>query len=380
MRGGNGVSLNTRRIVLSGYYGFDNLGDESILFTIINNLKHLGFEPVVLSGNPKKTSESFDVEAVDRMNITAVIKTLKNSDGLISGGGSLIQDATSKKSPIYYLGVIKIAQMLRKPVYFYAQGVGPINQKWLKPFIKHAVSRCAYISVRDEESFNLLKRIGIKKPIELDADPVFNISKFNHFKKTSFNSELSDFLKEKPILISLRKWHNSENVAIEVSNLINKLSKEHPFKFLFVPFHLNEDLTLLSEIEKLLSDKAKINSYFIKEELSINSYLSIFDSISLTVGVRLHSLIFAASKNIPFVGISYDPKIESFLKLYDEQPVFSIDNWDNTSLEKKILSILNEHDVFSEKIKQKNSIMAKEHKPGINFLQDGVHYEQFTRS
>nr|WP_316046858.1 polysaccharide pyruvyl transferase family protein [Planococcus glaciei] len=104
------------RIVLSGYYGFDNVGDEAILYAIIQSLKEYYPEIgiVVLSNKPEKTARTYGVEAVNRWNVAEVAKAIKAADGLISGGGSLLQDETGRKSIPYYAGVMKIAQFLKK--------------------------------------------------------------------------------------------------------------------------------------------------------------------------------------------------------------------------------------------------------------------------
>ena len=146
------------RIVLSGYYGFDNVGDEAILFAIIQSLKeyHPGVNLTVLSNNPEKTAASYKVNAVNRWNINEVRKALKESDCLISGGGSLLQDETGMKSISYYSGVMKIAQFLKKPVFIYAQGMGPVKSKINRQIMKHVLQRSEMITVRDKHSKSCL--------------------------------------------------------------------------------------------------------------------------------------------------------------------------------------------------------------------------------
>lgn len=91
-------------IVLSGYYGFNNIGDEAILYSIIQSLRRL--EPeidiTVLSNNPEVTESLYQTKAVNRWNPAEILLALKQADGLISGGGSLFQDETGFKSVAYY--------------------------------------------------------------------------------------------------------------------------------------------------------------------------------------------------------------------------------------------------------------------------------------
>lgn len=118
------------RLVLSGYYGFYNVGDEAILQSIIESLskENPDIELVVLSNDSKYTKEMYGVESVDRWDIKAVYHAIKNSDGVISGGGSLLQDQTSTKSILYYTGIMGLARLLKKPYYIYSQGIGQLQK------------------------------------------------------------------------------------------------------------------------------------------------------------------------------------------------------------------------------------------------------------
>lgn len=127
----------SQKLVISGYYGFRNSGDEAVLKSILTALEeesqrsNITIEPIVLSGDPESTTAMYGVRSVHRMKLKEVREALKESDGLISGGGSLLQDATGLKSIPYYLGVIKLAQWLKKPTFIYAQGLALCIVKFL---------------------------------------------------------------------------------------------------------------------------------------------------------------------------------------------------------------------------------------------------------
>ena len=99
-----------KKVLLSGYYGFDNSGDDAILKAIIKDLKEneSSIDIVVLSKNPEKTREVYKVKAVDRFNLLEVYRAMKATDLFISGGGSLLQDVTSSRSLWYYLMTMEI--------------------------------------------------------------------------------------------------------------------------------------------------------------------------------------------------------------------------------------------------------------------------------
>ena len=118
------------KVVISGYYGFNNIGDESILTAIISNIKDNieDIDITVLSKDPELTYKNHEVDAINRRDIFGIIKEIKNCDLLISGGGSLLQDVTSSRSILYYLAIILIGIFFKKKVMIYSQGIGPINK------------------------------------------------------------------------------------------------------------------------------------------------------------------------------------------------------------------------------------------------------------
>ena len=141
-------------ILISGYYGFDNIGDESILRTLVSSLReHIpDCSLTVLSHNPASTREKYGVEAVERMSPMAILRAVKKCDMLISGGGSLLQDVTSSKSLHYYLSIIRCAQFFRKKVFIYSQGIGPIDRPGNRRAAAKALKKADGIVVRDERS------------------------------------------------------------------------------------------------------------------------------------------------------------------------------------------------------------------------------------
>lgn len=121
------------RLVISGYYGFGNAGDEAMLAAILEAILEVVPEAdiTVISGNPRHTAEKHGVKAVGRFDVTGIFNAIKRCDLLISGGGSLLQDVTSNRSLYYYLSIISLANMLGKKVMLYAQGMGPCASLWL---------------------------------------------------------------------------------------------------------------------------------------------------------------------------------------------------------------------------------------------------------
>jgi polysaccharide pyruvyl transferase CsaB len=323
------------RVVISGYYGFDNVGDEAILLSIIQALRTLNpsISITVLSNNLNQTESLYSVKAVNRWNVNAVAQAINSSDGLISGGGSLLQDETGWKSIPYYAGIMKIAQFLGKPVFVYAQGMGPFKMGFNKWIVRQVIQKTKVITVRDKESKSLLESIGVKKPITIAPDPVIGLN-------TSQNR--SDFLENQGIsgsvlTVAIREWPSPIDYKTKIAKALDQCVQKG-INVIFVPMHGKNDNETSEEIASLM----KQSSLIAPHDAPIEEKISVIGDSDLLFGMRLHSLIFAAITNTPFISLSYDPKIDAFTSLCGQPLIGNMveDNWDETTITSKIESIM----------------------------------------
>lgn len=301
------------KVVLSGYYGFHNVGDEAILFAIIEALKkeEPAVEIVVFSNDPEYTKKTYGVDAVNRWKLAEVSKVIRSSDGFISGGGSLLQDKTGGRSVVYYTGLMLLAKWWKKPVFIYAQGMGPLEKKTSRSIVSWVLSKVEAITVRDTESKELLKEIGVKKKIELVPDPVIGV------ETEAFTCEwLRQQHYTNPVLaVSVRDWPSEYPFLEEIAKALDYFA-EKGNQIVFIPMHGKHDEDTSLHVLGLMKGTAEIAPH----DLAIEEKIALIGNSKLLVAMRLHALIFAAITETPFVAISYDPKIDSFAKL-SNQPV-----------------------------------------------------------
>lgn len=344
-----------RTVVISGYYGYENLGDEALLSSIITALRAelRDIHIIVLSAKPEKTSSVYGVEAVNRVNIPRILVALKRADLLISGGGSLLQDVTGSLTIPYYLGIVTLARMLGKPVMFYAQGIGPINGSFGKLLVKLIVNKVDIITLRDSASARLLREMGVNKPsIEITADPVFGIDVANELTGGGFYQALGIDSNQKPLVgFFIREWQGMTAYKKALAELADYLYETNR-QAVFVPMQYPRDLVPVQEITGLMSSKPLI----IEQAVSFPQLLGLVSTMELVVGMRLHALIVAALSTIPMIGLSYDPKVSEFLDGI-EQPVFK-DLGSVTSAQ--LIGKLEETISNREAIRQKLGIAKKE--------------------
>src|SRR5262249_19143345 len=153
-----------RRVLIAGYYGFGNTGDEAILAAMLADLRQRlpGLRAVVPSGEPTETSSEHGVDSVDWSNLSAIIDAAEDSDLVIVGGGALFHDywgldpsqllAAGQDHLAYYLSIPLIATLLGKPSMLYALGVGPLATEAGRLHCRLAFEQTAVSTVRDEPS------------------------------------------------------------------------------------------------------------------------------------------------------------------------------------------------------------------------------------
>ncbi|KRF33971.1 polysaccharide pyruvyl transferase CsaB [Paenibacillus sp. Soil787] len=307
------------KIALSGYYGFDNSGDEAVLQSILFALQEQGreqgvqIEPIVLSANPEKTSAMYGVKAYHRMKPGSLIRALREADGLISGGGSLLQDATSSKTIPYYLAVLKIAQWLGKPTFIYSQGIGPVSRPMFYGWIRSVFQRCAYVSVRDTESADLLVKMRLpRERITVVPDPVMGLPLRGSVVVGGAPDHAPDGA-VRTVGVSVRFWNEDRSELEALSrSLVLLLAANPDVRLRFLPFHLPSDEVASQFVIDRLGDHGS-RVEMVRGIAHPQDMLAQVAACDLLIGMRLHSLIYAASQFVPMVGISYDPKIDQFL-------------------------------------------------------------------
>ncbi len=315
----------SKSILISGYYGFDNSGDDAILKAMVKDFKErdTNLNLTALSYNPPFTRKVYQIDAVNRFSIGEVREGIKKSDMLISGGGSLLQDITSTRSLLYYLSIINLAKYYKKKVMIYANGVGPINGKINRRLTKKTLEKADLITLRDQDSVDFLKELGVKNPnVHLTADPVFMLDAQPYEKvKKVFEDESIPL--DKPLIgISIREWSNSKKIIEELSKTIAIIAEKYDANILLIPMHYPEDLNISKEL--LSSSSNRI--YILSKKYPVDYLMGIINQLELLVAMRLHSLIYAASQGVPMVGLVYDPKIIGFLKSIDINTMLDVDS------------------------------------------------------
>ncbi|MBS3786869.1 polysaccharide pyruvyl transferase CsaB [Candidatus Bipolaricaulota bacterium] len=349
-----------KRITISGYYGFGNLGDEAILESLVTSLRdRFGEEPeiVVLSNNPERTEKIHGEMAANRWNPVVVFRTLKNSGVLISGGGGLLQDRTSSTSFWYYLTLLYLARILSVPTYLFGQGIGPIKKKYNELLLRGATSGIKGFHVRDDRSAKLLRSFGVgDDKIIVGDDLAFLLSGNGAHRDEYLNSP------DKEIVgAALRNdVEGRSDVLRAVSSGLDMLYKKFDVNVVLFSTNSLSDEDINTDLQVSTEAPCKIIDV---DHLSSAQLVEMMGGLDLVIAGRLHALIFSLLSVTPVQGISYDPKMDILIEELndlDEDNNFSIWQPDNLINATEYLSDLETIYQERKELKEKVSGAKKE--------------------
>lgn len=308
------MSESKKSVVISGYYGFDNLGDEAILEELCREVREINSDVriCVLSQNPEATAKKFDVESIDRWNTAEILSLLSHAHLFISGGGGLFQDTSSIKSVVYYAFLFFLAKLKRVPIFVYAQGIGPLKSGFSRFLTQASLAMADCICVRDSQSEKMVQDWNL--PCHLTADPVWSLPAASGANDTKNGAPLK-------IGLSLRQ---SEVLSAEwLSSITSALKKILPSDAVVVPLilHESQDRALLENVGGQLNLKLEHPS--IKANDLPSHWLKLIAGLDMVVAMRLHAVIMALKSGVPVAGISYDPKVKMVVQEF-EQPYLDL--------------------------------------------------------
>lgn len=300
-------------VVICGAYGKGNSGDNAILNAIVEQLHHIDPDlPITaLSRDPMETKLCAGIDAVYTFSVFKIGRLLRRTKLYISGGGTLMQDATSTRSLLYYLFSIRQAHRCGCKVMLYGCGVGPIskerNQKRTAKVLNRYVNT---ISVRDRYSIDTLEQLGVTEPeIHLNADPALLIDPPDTDELRSYLRRSGLVEGKSYVMIALRPWDGFTEKIGAFAAAAEYLHREYGLIPLLYAMEPARDEAAV----KAVAEKIHCPHLVLSAGTNGAEILALVRRMSLVISMRLHTLIFASGQGVPVVGIVYDPKVSGFL-------------------------------------------------------------------
>jgi polysaccharide pyruvyl transferase CsaB len=363
-----------KQILIAGYYGFNNAGDEAILSAMIHDLREQlpDLKIVVLSGNPRATVKLHGAEAISWIEIKTIINTMKMSDLVLLGGGGLFHDywgfdpntiLTQNHSGIaFFSGFSFMATLLMKPLMMYAVGIGPLFSDLGRQYTRFAFEQAHIITVRDDQSKEQLIALGIAPDkITITADPALGV--FSKVAKVHPRELPPD---KGPLLCAaLRNWdigisplHWENQVARALDIFIDR----NDGTVLFLPFQeLSKPELNDRNVSERIRDQMinKNRSFIMREDLSFSERAEVLSRCDIVLGMRLHALEFAVRSCVPMVGLAYDEKVRNLLaRIKFDDRLLDMREITAKSLASLLTDTLNDRDELITRLKTEGKKLA----------------------
>lgn len=295
-----------KNILVFGYFGFGNLGDETNLRQLIELLRGLDWriKITIISGDPNGTSDAYNVAAVGKFNFFGIIQALKTANLLIGNGGSHFQDITSKRSLFYYSALIILAKLFRVKVFLYGQGIGPLRTRIGKFLAGRVLSLADLITVRDRLSIVALAELNVRKPeIHFTAEPLLALNRMETpLVKSFWEQRESD--KQLRLGLIIREFNFIKKSFWE--HIIDCLSWASNIEIYLIPIQTGKDRQFLQEFS------ANYGLTVLPTEAGWEQLQQVVGGLDVLVSARLHGLVAGVLQGVPCYGLAADPKVEGF--------------------------------------------------------------------
>jgi polysaccharide pyruvyl transferase CsaB len=333
------------RLLISGYYGFGNLGDEALLRIIVQRIRARipNADIEVLSATPILTARELGVRSSPREQWRNVRRAIRECDVVLSGGGGLLQNATSSRSLLYYAGIVREAIRARRKSMIFAQSIGPLDR--LGEFlVRQFCSGVSRATVRDERSRGLLQRLLPRTLVERTADPVFLFDPAVPAHDLSAEGLGPD--SGQYAVISVRKSPGFRDGVETVAHAVDRLAGVHGIRSAFLPLGGAPDAEIATDIIRKCA-----SAPVLLPECSLEKAGAIIAGSRAVIGMRLHALVLAARFAIPFLALAYDPKVTALCDdlHYPLEPLWEPGRRrEPASADELVDRLVVEHDALSE--------------------------------
>ena len=312
-------------VVICGAYGRGNAGDDAILEAILQEMRSIDPDmPItVLTKDPKATRLTYRVRTAGRMDVGTWKKAMRHAGLYINGGGSLIQDVTSRRSRWFYLHNIQAAHKAGCKVQMYGCGIGPVLREQHRKLAASVLNASVdVITLREPDSLKELQSMGVTKPeILLTADPALTLPAASEDEIDSVLLRAGIPPHGKYLCFALRNWKGFEDKA----PLFAQAAKYAYETYSLTPVFAAVEKHLDPVAGRLAAAGLDIPHYFLDDAGSAGTIIGALSRMQAVVSMRLHALIFAAGQGIPLAGVVYDPKVSAFLRYIGQENFLDLD-------------------------------------------------------
>ena len=304
-------------VLVCGAYGKGNAGDDAILGAIVRALRQRDPDlPIyATSRTPKQTARDAGVGCVFTFNPLRLRSHMKRAALYLSGGGSLIQDATSSRSLWYYLSSIRSAKGLGDRVMMFGCGIGPVSKSLNRRRAGKVIRSCVdSITLRDTGSLRELEKLGVTQvPVRVTADMAFLVPAAPADRVEALLADHGIPSEARLLILAPRPWEGTRAHLADFAQAAVHGARAQGLLPVLLAMEPAKDRRVCQEIAELAA-QAGVSCPVIEAGEDVTLTVGLIRRAEAVLGMRLHALIFAASQGTPYAGVAYDPKVTGFIE------------------------------------------------------------------
>ena len=308
------------KVVLGGWYGAANLGDELIVSTFVDWIRAAGGEPSVISVHPSYTSAMLAVDAASFVDLRAIVDHVADCDLFVLGGGGLFQNydafdrASLARFPArnvsQFAQYFLLARELGVATAVLGQGVGPLYTKDARDITAQVFAQADTCSVRDTESAQLLHSIGVQRIVPIAPDPAWA---FNHVPRVVDLAERFPQLQGLRVLtIAVRDWPFDATWETAFASALSE-AIPHGWACLWLDFSRTPSSEPSrvegSEIAHRLVPRLPKHVHAVWEGMRVDEALDLIAASDAMIAMRLHAALLGHFSGVPVLTLEYDDKV-----------------------------------------------------------------------
>lgn len=356
-----------KKIVIRGYYGRDNLGDELMKEIFIESLGESA-ELQIMNSDPQGLYKSFGIDTPEELvtgktpsfiNIIRRFITILKADLFVFGGGTILTD----KHGFFHLAENAVYFLFRRAIgkknLLISVGATEFKSKIGKTLSKLLISCSQEALIRDDDSYKLLKKLTRNsKKLICSSDMVLLTP--NHL---SFLSNIErNTVGVCAMPYNWATFHkNGNDLALlkKLAEQIVLIGKQTGLKFLIIPIQYGDNCTTDYEYSKQLYDilKNKVDVQFCKCK-SIKQKIDVIGQCEYLISMRLHALMISALAGGKVFAVNHNEKIDYFMKRYSSTQ-YSVTLEEMQDIAERFLRINSDKNPINNKALAEDSKKAK---------------------
>lgn len=366
------------KITIHGFYGEGNLGDEAILTALLRELRRFpALKPVVLSKNPERVAAEHGVRSAGEQGGSSRPRRsweILTSRLVVLGGGGLLRDYGEDSANVErWLRIIRVARRLRRKTALWLVGVDDIRYPESERLIRETLAHVDFISVRDADSAEVLRALGVAKDVTVASDPALLL--------VGPEAAVPENGASPPrVAVCVRHWFEkgfyiekpevNERLLDTLGQALDFLVEEYDAMIDFLPFRTtpyDDDRAVARAVQSKMIHRSRTS---LEEAVpETNRLIRLLGRYSLVIGMRLHSLILSAGSGIPVIGLEYMPKIGSFMRSIGQEDFsLPLETISRENLVDRIGSALSRRDDLCRSIRTRVSVLRGKARDSVEIL------------